>query len=1025
MKQQWLALCSASSGLSGLSGVAGGGGTSPAATPAINLFTANQTGNGVSVLLGNGDGTFQTQTTYAAGANVPTYVRYIDVNADGFPDLVVAEKTGKKVSVLLGNGNGTFQAALLNTAGNSPRAVAVGDLNGDGKMDLVVANGNVDNNIGVLLGNGNGTFAAMVTYATDTEPNGVALADVNGDGILDIVTANYAGRTASVLLGNGNGTFQAAVNYVVGVTTAGHIEDCFDVAVADLNADGKQDIVISNFRSSTMGVLLGNGDGTFQGVQTYAVAGSTVNSLKRFALADLNGDGKLDVAVACNPEGYVSVLLGNGDGSFQAEQTYATGALPQAVVAADFNGDGKLDLAIPSSGTNLVSVLLGNGNGSFQTKNTFAAGGAPVNITAGLSQIAALTPTKFSLTTPASPTAGANTTFTVTVQDPYGATATGYTGTIYFGSTDTGATLPAATTFAGGIGTFSATLKTAGSQKIRAMDRANNLISGNVSTTVSTAAFSKYSVVAPSTATAGVQITFTVTAQDQFSNTVTSYTGTTHITCSDANNSTVLPANNTLTAGVGTFSATLTTSGTATITANDVTTSSLTGSSAPINVAASATAYSYVVSPTGASNATSGTPISVAVTAFDKYGNISTGYPGTVNFTSTDVQAVLPANSTLANGTGSFSATLAIAATQTITAADSVTSTINGHTGTITVAVGSLTHFLFNSAASATVGTALVITVTARDFGNNTVTAYAGSVHFTSSDASTDTTLPANSTITAGVGTFSATLTNQGNQTITVADSATSSLSGVSGSINVALGASPSLLIDIAGLLNGKSACTDANATSTTTTVSANVLSFKDLSGNTHHYSTTGASGCTLANAGNSILAAPFTGAHTFSLNTGGAGIGGTGSNMRLVFTVASIDSGANYHNLINDGFMGFLYRAAGTNQVGVASVQNVGAENSFTFVNDNKVHAFALLVGPPSSSVRCAAWMDGVKQYDATSVNGAGSAIDNFIAGVAVSGQYTGKLQFLEMFIGAAAPLTDLQIRSELRRMAAAYPVG
>jgi hypothetical protein len=343
-----------------------------------DLAVANSSSNNVSVLLSNGDGTFQAAGNYAAGS-APRSVAVGDFNGDGKPDLAVANDGSNDVSVLLGNGDGTFQAAVNYNyaAGPGPSSVAVGDFNGDGKPDLAVTNSGYNSSIGVLLGNGDGTFQAAVSYAAGSAPRSMAVGDFNGDGKPDLAVANGSG--ISVLLGNGDGTFEAAVNYATG-------SDPHSVAVGDFNGDGKPDLAVANQSSSNVSVLLGNGDGTFQAAVNYAVGGAS-----SVAVGDFNGDGKPDLAVT-SPQasffgvGNVSVLLGNGDGTFQAAGNYAVGSLPVSVVVGDFNGDGKPDLAVAnflsifSSG---ISVLLGNGDGTFQAAVNYGAGPNPNALAVG------------------------------------------------------------------------------------------------------------------------------------------------------------------------------------------------------------------------------------------------------------------------------------------------------------------------------------------------------------------------------------------------------------------------------------------------------------------------------------------------------------------------------------------------------------------------------------------------------------------------------------------------------------------
>ena len=278
--------------------------------------------------------------------------------------------------------------------------MAQADVNGDGKPDLLVANpcasqsDCTNGSVGVLLGNGDGTFQAAVTYDSGGySAFSVALADVNRDGKPDLIVANYcvdsecATRgTVGVLLGNGDGTFQAAATYDSGGYST------LSVAALDVNGDGKPDLLVANgcgapsqtcSGDGVVGVLLGNGDGTFQAAVSYDSGGQYAYAI---AVADVNGDGKPDLLVANWSSSSVGVLLGNGDGSFQAAVTYDSGGQRTASIAvADVNGDGKLDLIVgnqcPSgSSCNLtkdgsVSVLLGIGDGTFQTAMPYDSGG--------------------------------------------------------------------------------------------------------------------------------------------------------------------------------------------------------------------------------------------------------------------------------------------------------------------------------------------------------------------------------------------------------------------------------------------------------------------------------------------------------------------------------------------------------------------------------------------------------------------------------------------------------------------------
>jgi hypothetical protein len=284
----------------------------------------------VAALFGNGDGTFQAAQTYDVGAVGAESVAIRDINGDAKPDLLVAYdcllRCDGGVAVLIGNGNGTFQTAQSHATGGSyAKSVAAGDLNGDGKPDLVVANECLSaadcsaGNVGVLLGNGNGTFQTVQTYGSGGKDTvSAAIGDVNGDGKPDILLANDCVSPTNcqkgspgivgVLLNHGDGTFQNVATYNSGGRGANA------VALADINRDGKPDLVVVNFCFSPLvcsqggvAVLSGNGDGTFLAAQSFKTGGFNARSV---AVADVSGDGKLDVLVA--NQCFSKRLCGNG-----------------------------------------------------------------------------------------------------------------------------------------------------------------------------------------------------------------------------------------------------------------------------------------------------------------------------------------------------------------------------------------------------------------------------------------------------------------------------------------------------------------------------------------------------------------------------------------------------------------------------------------------------------------------------------------------------------------------------------------
>lgn len=362
-----------------------------------DVVLCNLSANHITVLLGHGDGTFPSSSSYAAGAE-PIGLAIADVNADGHSDIVAADNAvDGTVAVLLGNGDGTLQAAPLRRSGFSPTSFAVGDLNGDGIPDIVsgslVTPAPAGTGTGVaMLGNsrGFGAFSLVLPNGTFQTPkiwstspiSSVALGDLNGDGKLDLVETNPTpgNGNVAVLVGNGDGTFQSAVNYIVGTTPEA-------VAVADLNGDGKPDVIVGNRNSGNISVLLNSGNGTLNAAVDYLTPNT--GTPESIAVGDFNGDGKPDLAVAISGVNATSIalFLGNGDGTLQPYIPIPSGFHSSAIlriVAADFDGDGKADIAV-TDGSELA-VLLSSGNASFQSPVTYLVGpGAGINGTLAVS----------------------------------------------------------------------------------------------------------------------------------------------------------------------------------------------------------------------------------------------------------------------------------------------------------------------------------------------------------------------------------------------------------------------------------------------------------------------------------------------------------------------------------------------------------------------------------------------------------------------------------------------------------------
>jgi hypothetical protein len=343
-----------------------------------DLVTANGSalaGGSVSVLLGNGDGSFQPAQTFAAGSE-PLAVAVGDFHGDGHPDLVVSNLTfvrqSDQLSLLRGNGDGTFQAPLSVNAGRLPKALAVGDFHGDGTLDLAAVNVTGDD-VSILLGQGGGGFNLAPQFATGAGPAAVGSADFNCDGFPDLVTANTNGNSVTVLLGNGDGSFQPAVNLPAGNRP-------LQVVVADLNGDGMSDLAVLDLAAAptfagTISVLLGNGDGTFRPARTVLFHPGAEIFPANLTAGDFNGDGQLDLAVSQTVIGggaspnEIDVLPGNGDGTFSPSVSTALplNGNPQGMAVGDFNGDGRLDLAVAGfmDPFDGVYVLRGAGDGGF------------------------------------------------------------------------------------------------------------------------------------------------------------------------------------------------------------------------------------------------------------------------------------------------------------------------------------------------------------------------------------------------------------------------------------------------------------------------------------------------------------------------------------------------------------------------------------------------------------------------------------------------------------------------------------
>ena len=308
------------------------------------------------MLLADGAGGFAAPGAPVAVGTHPHCVAIADFNRDGRADLATANNDSSDVSVLLGNGAGGFSPAAGSpvTVGTNPTTLTIGDFNRDGKADLATSNEGSDN-ITVLLGNGAGGFATTSgsPIPVGTHPTWIVSGDLNRDGKRDLATANRDSNNVTVLLGDGAGGFAPAPRSPFAVGSVPH-----SVAIGDLNSDGRLDLATGNQASNDVTVLRGNGAGSFSPAPASPFAVGTLPTA--IAIGDLNADQRPDLATADRTDDRVTVLLGTRAGRFSAGpgSPFAVGDRPRSITIADVNGDGRPDIATPNEWSNNVSLLL-------------------------------------------------------------------------------------------------------------------------------------------------------------------------------------------------------------------------------------------------------------------------------------------------------------------------------------------------------------------------------------------------------------------------------------------------------------------------------------------------------------------------------------------------------------------------------------------------------------------------------------------------------------------------------------------
>ncbi|MFC6221992.1 FG-GAP-like repeat-containing protein [Hymenobacter artigasi] len=311
--------------------------------------------------------------TVAAGTN-PRSAFAADVNGDGHLDLLVANQVSNTVSVRFNNGSGFFSGGSNVAVGPTPFCVTAADVDGDGDLDILTANLNASGTVSVRFNDGSGVFSGTTEVPVGSQPQFVTAADVDGDGDVDILTANYNSQNVSIRLNDGSGSFGGGSDVA---TAAGGYPVC--VTAADVDGDGDLDFLVAN-SGGTFGVSvrLNNGSGSFSGTTNVAAGAGTSGVVA----ADVDGDGDLDILAANSSAGTVSVRLNNGSGVFSGGSDVTVGANAQSVAAADVDGDGDLDILTSNAGSNSASVRLNDGVGNYSGSTNLAVGTQPQNIIA-------------------------------------------------------------------------------------------------------------------------------------------------------------------------------------------------------------------------------------------------------------------------------------------------------------------------------------------------------------------------------------------------------------------------------------------------------------------------------------------------------------------------------------------------------------------------------------------------------------------------------------------------------------------
>lgn len=745
--------------------------------------------------------TMLTPVSVASGA-ISTSVDVHDFDGDGTKDIATLNPATSQVSMLLGNGDGSFRSGPSSSAGGSGSKMSVSDFDHDGKLDIVTCQGYT---IDLLKGNGDGSFQLPRPYVVGPYANDIEIGDFNHDGYDDVVTASFSyGGTTEIFINDGLGSFHPGHNMSIG-------PNGLEIEVADVDGDGHEDLLQSG-GGGVVGILRGRGDGTFYS-GAWANLGYSNFEMKA---DDFDNDGKDDVIVTDGNS--VHYYHGNGELTFQNGRTYSAAGASKLQLA-DVNGDGHDDIV-----TNGGTAVLGRGNGQFYAstqyghgsgsglavadingdaspdaiilKTTTSGGGVDVSFNGNNDRDLIGSATQLLVSAAASATAGAPMTVTVTALDVDGNVVPNFQGVVAVSGAD--GTLPASyafTTADNGAHTLvdAAVFFKAGSGTITVTSPF--LPDATSSVTIIGGAAAKFQIAGAASSVAGEFTNVTVSAYDAYDNFAGDYVGTVQFSSSDLQSE--LPANYTFTAadgGTHTFQARLKTAGNQTITASDTANAGFAGVSGTL-VVTPAAAASFTVTGgggyIGSSNA-------VTIQARDLFGNLATGYNGTVHLGSSDAASVMSADAALTNGVGTFTVTPMTLGQQTLTAVDVSDGSVLG-SEVIDVTPGWGVRIGMTSLQTSMVaGQTQSTLVTIYDSFGNVSTVFTGWIKVSTSDARTGSRLVYFNAADQGVKSIPIALNTAGTQSVTIADNAnplaTMTQSGIVVSPNVGVSASSTLV---------------------------------------------------------------------------------------------------------------------------------------------------------------------------------------------------------------------------------------